>query len=324
MNRVAILGGGAWGTALALAAARAGRHVTLWARNPATVGAIDARHQNPAHLPGVMLSGSIVATRDIAQAGAADIVLLAVPAQVLRSVAALTATHIAPGTPVVSTAKGIERGTRLRMTEVIAETIRGATPAVLSGPSFAGEVARGLPTAVTIAAADENLALALCRAFGSAAFRPYAETDMIGVELGGALKNILGIAAGIVAGRELGASALAALVARGFAELRRFAEAEGARPDTLMGLSGLGDVVLTCAGPLSRNFAYGRAIGSGAPRPAALAEGAETAAVAADMARRNGIEAPLIAAVAAIIDGSLTVDAAIDRLMARPLKREAD
>ena len=324
MNRVAILGGGAWGTALAIVAARAGKHVTIWARDAGTVAAINARHGNPAHLPGVVLAGTIVATHELSLAAAADIVMIAVPAQATRSVATAVATYITPGTPVVATAKGIERGGGKRMSEVIAEAMEHAVPAVLSGPSFAGDVARGLPTAVTIAAADEKLALDLCRAFGSAAFRPYAETDVIGVELGGAVKNILAIAAGIVAGRHLGSSAGAALVARGFAELRRFAEAEGAKPETLMGLSGLGDLVLTCSGPQSRNFAYGLAIGAGKERPAVLAEGVETASVARDIARRNKVDAPLIGAVAAILDGSLSVDAAVDGLMARPLKREAD
>jgi glycerol-3-phosphate dehydrogenase (NAD(P)+) len=214
---------------------------------------------------------------------------------------------------------------------------------VLSGPSFAADVARGLPTAVTIAADDERLALDLCHAFSHAAFRPYAETDMVGVEIGGAVKNVLAIAAGIVAGRELGASALAALVARGFAELRRLGAALGARSDTLMGLSGLGDLVLTCSSPQSRNFAYGKAIGDGtsavAPRTLIeriqsnasigadihhpLVEGVATAAVARDLARRHSVEMPIVEAVAAIIDGRLDVDAAIDGLMSRPLKREA-
>lgn len=323
MNRVAILGGGAWGTALAVAAARAGRHVTLWARDPGTVAAVNARHGNPAHLPGIVLAGTIAATRELSLAAAADIVLLAVPAQATRSVASAVASDIAPATPVVATAKGIERISGMRMTQVIAEAMPQAIPAVLSGPSFADDVARGLPTAVTIAATDPALALDLCRAFASATFRPYAETDVTGVEIGGAVKNILAIAAGIVAGRKLGASAQAALVARGFAELRRFAEAEGARPETLMGLSGLGDLVLTCSGPQSRNFAYGLAIGGGEDRPAVLAEGVETAAVARDIAKRNRIDAPLIGAVAAILEGSLSVDAAVDGLMARPLKHEA-
>jgi glycerol-3-phosphate dehydrogenase (NAD(P)+) len=212
------------------------------------------------------------------------------------------------------------------MSDVLAEVAPVALPAVLSGPSFAADVAQRLPTAVTIAAAEEEIALALCRALGHAAFRPYAETDVIGVEIGGAVKNVFAIAAGIVTGRRLGASALAALIARSFAELRRFAEALGARPETLMGLSGLGDLVLTCSGPQSRNFAYGRSIGEGrdlsAPHP--LVEGIETAAVARDLARKHGIDMPIVEAVAGILAGKLAVDAAIEGLMNRPLKRETD
>lgn len=325
MTDVGIIGGGAWGTALALVAARAGNDVTLWARDPGTVEAIAARHENPSYLPGITLDPRIAATADIAEAAGARIVILAVPAQTLRSVAILAAPHVAQGSAAIVAAKGLERGTGRRMTEVIAETIASATPAVLSGPSFAADVARGLPTAVTIAAAEESLALELCRALASPAFRPYGETDVIGVEIGGAVKNVLAIAAGIVAGRKLGASALAALIARGFAELRRLAEALGARPETLMGLSGLGDLVLTCAGPQSRNFAYGETVGAGGSRSGhhRLAEGAETAAVARDLARHLGVETPVVDAVAAILDGDLSIDAAIEGLMARPLKREA-
>ena len=323
---IGIVGGGAWGTALALVAARAGRTVTLYARDAATVAAINERRENIARLPGVALDAAITATGDLATAVAADAVLLAVPAQMVRTVAALVAPHLAAGTPLVICAKGLEHGTGKRLSEVVAEVAPNAIPAVLSGPSFAADVARGLPTAVTIAATDEALALALCHALGSAAFRPYAETDFVGVEIGGAVKNVLAIAAGIVSGRKLGASALAALVARGFAELRRLAEALGAKPETLMGLSGLGDLVLTCSGPQSRNFAYGVTIGSGGDRtaPHRLAEGIETASVARDLARRHAILMPIVEAVAAIIDGNLAVDAAIEGLMTRPLKREAD
>jgi len=197
---------------------------------------------------------------------------------------------------------------------------------VLSGPGFALDVARGLPTAVTIAAADEALALDLCRHFGGASFRPYAETDIVGVEIGGAVKNVLAIAAGIVSARQLGASALAALIARAFAELRRLAAAEGARADTLMGLSGLGDLVLTCSNAQSRNFSFGVLIGAGGDRdaPHRLAEGIATAAAARALARRHGVEMPIVEAVAAILDGALSVDAAIEGLMARPIRREAD
>lgn len=325
MTTVGIIGGGAWGTALALVAARAGKPVTLWARDAGTVEAIAGRHENPAYLPGIALDPAIAATADIAEAARADIVVLAVPAQTLRPVATLAAAHIAAGTPAIVAAKGIERGTAKRMTEVVAEAIPASTPAVLSGPSFAADVARGLPTAVTVAASDEALALELCRALASPAFRPYAETDVIGVEIGGAVKNVLAIAAGMVAGRSLGASALAALIARGFAELRRLATALGARPETLMGLSGLGDLVLTCSGPQSRNFAYGETVAAGGSRSGhhRLAEGVETASVARDLARRHGVETPIVDAVAAILDGDLSIDAALERLMARPLKREA-
>jgi glycerol-3-phosphate dehydrogenase (NAD(P)+) len=227
----------------------------------------------------------------------------------------------------VISAKGFERGSGKRLSEVVAGVLPGAVPAVLSGPSFAVDVARGLPTAVTIAAQDGALALELCHAFGSASFRPYAETDVIGVEIGGAVKNVLAIAAGVVAGAGLGASAQAALTARGFAELRRFGAAYGARPETLMGLSGLGDLVLTCSSLQSRNFSYGRAIGErGGPlrAPHALVEGIATAAVVRDVARERAIAMPISAAVAAILDGSTSVAEAVEDLMNRPLKAESD
>src|SRR5665213_130668 len=325
MQKVGIIGGGAWGTALAVVAARAGRSVTLYARDPAAVAAIARRHENASRLPGIALDRSIVATSEIVAATAADMVLLAVPAQTVRTVATLIAPFTAAGVPVIVCAKGLERGTDKRLTEIVAEVAPQTIPAVLSGPSFATDVARGSPTAVTIAAADADLALALCHALGGPTFRPYAETDVIGVEIGGAVKNVLAIAAGIVSGRQLGASSLAALVARGFAELCRLAEAVGARPETLMGLSGLGDLVLTCSGPQSRNFAYGMRIGAGQRDSAhPLAEGIETAAVARDLARRHAILMPIVEAVAAILEGALGVDAAIESLMTRPFKREAD
>ena len=325
IESVGVIGGGAWGTALALTVARAGRAVRIWARDRDTVAAIDERHENPRYLPGVRLE-HIPATDLIAVALRADAVILAVPAQAVRAVTTTAAPYIPAGTPLIVAAKGLEHGTDKRLSEVVGETASQAIPAVLSGPSFAADVARGLPTAVTVAAEDEALALSLCRALASASFRPYAETDMVGVEIGGAVKNVLAIAAGIVAGRELGASALAALTARAFAELRRLGEAMGARPDTLMGLSGLGDLVLTCSGPQSRNFSYGLLLGRGgdpdAPHP--LAEGIATAAVARGLARRHAVSAPIVDAVAAIIDGALTIDAAIEGLMTRPLRREAD
>ncbi|CAN5431166.1 NAD(P)H-dependent glycerol-3-phosphate dehydrogenase [soil metagenome] len=324
IETVGVIGGGAWGTALALVAARAGRSTTLWARDPATLAALRERNENTRYLPGIRLDAAMTASKDMPAALAANLVILALPAQTIRAVSQAARQHLRPGTPVVIAAKGLERGTDKRLSEVVAETMPQAVPAVLSGPSFAADVARGLPTAVTIATADASLALALCHALAGPTFRPYAETDIVGVEIGGAVKNVLAIAAGIVAGRKLGASALAALVARAFAELRRLGEALGARPDTLMGLSGLGDLVLTCASPQSRNFAYGQRLGRGEPATGALAEGVATAAAARALARRHGIAMPIVEAVAAIIEGSLGIDAAIEGLMARPLKHEAD
>ena len=325
IESIGVIGGGAWGTALALTAARAGRTVRLWARDRDTVAAIDERHENPRYLPGISLD-HVPATESLSVALRADAVILAVPAQATRTVATAAAPYIPAGTPLIIAAKGLEQDTDKRLSEVIAEVAPETVPAVLSGPSFAGDVARGLPTAVTIAAEDGELALALCRALAGPGFRPYAETDLIGVEIGGAVKNVLAIAAGIVAGRELGASALAALTARAFAELRRLGETLGARSDTLMGLSGLGDLVLTCSGPQSRNFSYGLHLGRGGDpaTPHALAEGIATASVARDLARQYAVRTPIIDAVAAIIERALTINEAIDGLMNRPLRREAD
>ena len=323
---VGVLGGGAWGTALALTAARAGRLTKLWGRSIATVNAINQRRDNAKYLPGIAFDAPVAATVQLAEAVAAvDLVIVAVPAQAVRAVVGVVARHASASPPLIIAAKGLERGTAKRMTQVVGEAAPRLTPAVLSGPSFAIDVARGLPTAVTIAAADEGLALDLCRALGHGAFRPYAETDVLGVEIGGAVKNVLAIAAGIVAGRKLGASAVAALTARGFAELRRLGEALGARPDTLMGLSGLGDLMLTTSTTQSRNFSYGIAVGEGRDReaPHPLVEGIETAAVTRDLARRHTIDMPIVDAVAAVLAGTISVDAAIESLMSRPLKREA-
>jgi glycerol-3-phosphate dehydrogenase (NAD(P)+) len=320
IERIAVVGAGAWGTALALVAERAGSSVVLWGRS--VDGLIKSR-ENAAYLPGIRLPDAIEITDRIERVLDAGAILLAVPTQTVRSVAAQLSA-IRDDTPVVLCAKGLERGTGLRPTEVLERVLPPAVPAVLSGPSFAIDVARGLPTAVTIAASEPRLAMALCNALGSSSFRPYAETDLVGVEIGGAFKNVLAIAAGIVAGRRLGASASAALVARGFAELRRIGAAMGARPETLMGLSGLGDLVLTCSSEQSRNFAYGRALGLGIAPADRLAEGAATAPVARDLARRHGVEMPITEAIASIIEGEIDIDDAIGMLMSRPFKREID
>lgn len=323
--RVAVLGGGAWGTALALVTAKAGRSVTLWARDPAAVRAINDRHENARRLPGVALPETIVATGDIGAAVGADAVLAVVPAQTFREVMAAAAPNLAAGTPVVQCAKGLERTSGLTLSQVLEDVAPQARAAVLSGPGFASDVAAGLPTAVTVAAADEALARDLSNALATPAFRPYAETDVAGVEIGGAIKNVLAIAVGIVVGRGLGASASAAAIARGFAELRRLGTALGADGETLMGLSGLGDLVLTCTSGQSRNFAFGRRLGSGDKADAGdLVEGVPTAFAARDLARRLDVDMPIVEAVAAVLAGDLGVDDAIDGLLARPLKRERD
>jgi glycerol-3-phosphate dehydrogenase (NAD(P)+) len=324
-DRIAVLGGGAWGTALANVAARAGREVVLWEYDAANAERL-ARQRESTFLPGVRIEDSIAVTRELADAARAEAVLLVVPAQATRPVAERLAGTIAPGTPAIVCAKGIERGTHRFMTEVIAECAPKAVPAILSGPSFAADVARGLPTAVTLATADEALAGELVRALASRGFRPYQSTDVRGVEIGGAAKNVLAIAAGVVAGRGLGASAQAALTTRGFAELVRFGRAHGAKPETLMGLSGLGDLILTCSSPQSRNFSFGAQLGKGlAPRDihGGLAEGVFTAPVLLEMAQAKGVDMPISAAVDAMLTGRLSVDEAIESLLTRPLRAEA-
>jgi glycerol-3-phosphate dehydrogenase (NAD(P)+) len=321
-HSVAVIGAGAWGTALATVAARAGRSVTLWARNAEHAARIAAQRENP-RLPGVQLAPEIVVTSELALAARADMLLIATPAQHLRGAVNMLASYLAGPTPVVACAKGIEHGTHRFMTDVIAEAAPHAEPAILSGPSFADDVARGLPTAVTLAARDEVLASDLVQALGSQTFRPYHSSDVRGVEIGGAAKNVLAIAVGIAVGRRLGASAQAALTTRGFAELTRVGRALGARGETLTGLSGLGDLILTCSSPQSRNFALGLALGRGEPPPAGkLAEGEFTAPVLIELAASQHIEMPVSEAVAAILSGRSTVDAAISGLLARPFKAE--
>jgi glycerol-3-phosphate dehydrogenase (NAD(P)+) len=319
---VAVIGAGAWGTALAAVAARAGRNVLLYARDAAHAAQIQATRVNP-RLPGVPLDPGINVTTDIAAAARADLILVVTPAQHLRAAVMHLAPRLAKATPVIACAKGIERGTHKFMTDVIAEAAPDAIPAILSGPSFADDVARGLPTAVTLATRDEALASSLVQALGSPTFRPYHTTDVRGVEIGGAAKNVLAIAAGIVAGRGLGASALAALTTRGFSELARLGRACGARAETLAGLSGLGDLILSCASLQSRNFALGIALSRGEEPPAGkLAEGMFTAPVLIELAASRKIEMPVSNAVAAILSKRLTIDAAIEGLLTRPFKAE--
>jgi glycerol-3-phosphate dehydrogenase (NAD(P)+) len=302
--------------------------VTLWAREKAVIDSIRSKHENELFLVGVTLPEAISATGDLAQAAKADALLIGAPAQHLRATLEQLKPHLVSGTPLVLCAKGIERGTGKLMTEVLIETVPGCEPAILSGPSFARDVARNLPTAVTIAAAKMDVARALQAAFGHMTFRPYASDDLTGVALGGAAKNVYAIACGIVAGMGLGESARAALLSRSFAELCRLGEAMGARTETLMGLSGLGDLVLTATSVSSRNYAFGFDVGKAMPRDQLfapgrpLAEGIETAPALAARAKRHNVELPIAQTTAEILSGAIALDAAIPRLMSRPLKTE--
>ncbi len=328
IDSVGIIGGGAWGTALALSLRRSGRDVVLWAREPEVVAGINERHLNAAFLPGVALDPAIRATGKLAELARSDALMLVAPAQHVRAVSQQLKPHLRKGQPIVLCAKGIEQQSGRLMGEVLDETVPEAPRAVLSGPSFAADVARGLPTALTIACANEPMGRVLAERLGNRSLRLYWTSDLVGVELGGALKNVLAIAAGIVDGKGLGASAHAALVTRGFAELRRFGEALGARPETLTGLSGLGDLILTCGSAQSRNMSLGRALGQGQSLAQALGgrtavtEGVYTAVAVRRIAAEKGIEMPICSAVCDIVEGRLSVADAIGRLMQRPLKPE--
>jgi len=329
VRRLAIIGGGAWGTALATVAARAGREVALWARDPDVVIAINRRHENPAFLPGVALAPEITATGDAAAALAgAAAALIVVPAQFLRGVLDALAPLLPTGLPLLLCAKGIETGSLMTMAEIAGDILPGNPLAVLSGPSFAAEVARGLPTAVTIAGRDPAVTQAFIAALGTPRFRPYASPDPTGVELGGAVKNVLAIACGITEGRALGENARAALITRGLAEMVRLGEAKGAAAETFRGLSGLGDLVLTCTATQSRNYTLGVALGRGASLDEALAgkravvEGVATAAAVAALAARHRIEMPISAAVDAVLHRGMAIDAMIEALLSRPYRSE--
>ena len=321
---IGVLGAGAWGTALAQVLASDGSPVILWAYEPDVVAAINETHVNPVYLAGRVLSPKVFATGDIRALGQCDAVLVVPPAQHLRGLLAQV-----PGrAPRILCAKGIEAGSGMLMSEV-AEAVSGDAPiAVLSGPTFAHEVAAGLPTAITLACADEALGAVLATRIARPGFRPYSSTDIVGAEIGGAVKNVLAIACGVVEGAGLGQNARAALIARGFAEMTRFGLARGARAETLSGLSGLGDLVLTCSSVSSRNFSLGVGLGQG--RTAAdlladrrtVAEGASTAPVLAEAAAAAGVDMPIVDAVCALLAGRMAVGAVVERLLARPLKSE--
>ncbi|WP_333793050.1 NAD(P)H-dependent glycerol-3-phosphate dehydrogenase [Hyphomicrobium sp.] len=328
INSIGVIGGGAWGTALAQTLTLAGRRVVLWAREPETVADISTRHVNRAFLPGIELDPRLEATSSLRDCAALDAILLVCPAQHVRAVTQALAPHVRAGQPLIVCAKGVEQASGKLMGEILAETVPDMVPAVLSGPSFAADVARGLPAALTIACRNEVLGKTLAERLGDRQLRLYWSDDLIGVELGGALKNVLAIAAGIVDGKGLGASAHAAIVTRGFAEMRRLGRVLGARPETMMGLSGIGDLVLTCGSKQSRNMSLGRALGQGESVEAvlgqriAVTEGVYTAAAVVRLAEQKRIDMPITMAVHAVLEARLSVDDAISGLMSRPFKAE--
>jgi glycerol-3-phosphate dehydrogenase (NAD(P)+) len=330
MAHIGVVGAGAWGTALAQVAAKAGQQVTLWALEPEVVAAIQENHENTAFLPGVILDDAITGTSDLGRMTDADVILAVVPAQFMRATLNRLAQYVREGTPVVLCSKGIEQGSLKLMTEVLAEELPYCIGAVLSGPSFAKDVALGLPTAVTLACEDPDLGASLVGMLGIATFRPYLTSDLVGAEIGGAVKNVLAIACGMAQGRGLGESARAALITRGFTEMTRLGVALGGNAKTLAGLCGLGDLVLTCSSISSRNFSLGVALGEGQSLDEALsgkrsvAEGAATAPALLALAQSKGVSMPICEGVAAILAGRVGVAHAIEALLSRPFKAEAD
>ncbi|HMB78156.1 MAG TPA: NAD(P)H-dependent glycerol-3-phosphate dehydrogenase [Kiloniellaceae bacterium] len=325
---IGVVGAGAFGTALAIATARAGRAVVLWARNPDLAAALEKDRENAVYLPGPKLAPDIAVTADLARVAACDVLLLVVPAQTLRPLCERLAPLVAAGTPLVSCAKGIEQESDCLMTEVLAAELPGNPAAVLSGPTFAIEVARGLPSAVTLAASDEALGRELVVSLGSRSFRPYLSMDPVGAQVGGAVKNVLAIACGIVTGRALGDNARAALITRGLAEIGRLGLAKGGRRETLMGLSGLGDLTLTCGAMQSRNYSLGVALGEGRglteilAERRSVAEGVYSAAAVNHLARKLELDMPITAAVDDVLNRGADIEDSIGGLLARPFKYE--
>ncbi len=323
--KIGVIGAGAWGTALGQVAASGGETVKIWALEPEVVESINRARENRLFLPGIRLEPGLEATGDLDTLVACDALLVVTPAQHLRRVLQrLPESRI----PLVLCAKGIEEGTGLLMHEVAQDVRPGAPIAILSGPTFAHEVAAGLPTAVTLASEDFEVGERLVARLARRAFRPYRSDDVAGAEVGGAVKNVLAIACGVVEGRQLGLNARAALISRGFREMTRFGIAKGARTETLAGLSGLGDLVLTCSSTSSRNFSLGKGIGEGAAAADLLAdrrtvaEGAFTAPVLKQAADRLGVDMPIVAAVCALLDGRIGVEDTVASLLARPLRDE--
>ncbi len=328
VKNIGIIGAGAWGTALATVVVRSGCRATLWARNPKVATDINIHHENHTYLPGIQLDETIVATSDLADFSDKDALLFVTPAQVLSETAKKLEPHIKHPLPVAICSKGLERGTNRLLSDVLKQAMPQAVTCILSGPSFAVDVANHLPTAVTLASEDIDIAQALANALGSPSFRPYASRDIIGAQIGGAVKNVLAIACGIVEGKYLGESARSALTCRGFAELTRFGRAHGAKMETLGGLSGLGDLILTCSSQTSRNMSLGYALGQGKSLEEimktrkSVTEGVHTAGVVCEIAALKDIEMPICEAVRDIVAGTTSVDQAIKNLMARPFRQE--
>jgi glycerol-3-phosphate dehydrogenase (NAD(P)+) len=327
-NTIGVLGAGAWGTALAQTAASAGRSVILWSFEQDVADVINKQHENTIYLPDVALHESIDAVTALTDLDACDAILAVAPAQHLRRVLEGFAPFAPRGIPIVLCAKGIEQSSLQLMTDVLAETIPSAIPAVLSGPSFAIDTSKGLPTAVTLACEDEAIGNGLIQALGTPRFRPYLATDLTGAEVGGAVKNVLAIACGISEGRDLGKSAHAALISRGFAEMVRLGMALGGQRETLSGLCGLGDLVLTCSSPQSRNMSCGLALGRGVhlddimSSRRAVTEGVASAPAVVSLAKRHGVEMPICEAVDHILAGRVSVEDAIEGLLNRPFTLE--
>jgi len=323
---IGVIGGGAWGTALAQAFSAGGRDVTIWARESEVVEAVNTNHENTVFLPGIPLDSNLTATESLSEAISKDITLLVTPAQHMRSALQSMKDEIAEGQTLVICSKGIELESGLLLSQVAEEEVPHANIAVLTGPTFASEIASLLPCAVTIAAKDENVARNLQEALGVKHFRPYVTADVIGTQLAGAIKNVIAIACGIVYGRQLGESARAALLTRGVAEIARLGSAMGAQPETLLGMCGIGDLTLTASSLQSRNFSFGAAIGEGKTMEKilgtrnAVTEGVHTAKATLDLAQKHNVDMPITETIYKCLHEGLPVDDAIEELLNRPLK----
>ena len=326
-SSIGVIGGGAWGTALAQVQAAAGRDCTLWALEAEVVASVNDMHENPHYLPGLKLSTNLKATDDLKVLAGQDIILVVTPAQHMGAILTDLAPHLTPNKPIVICSKGVEIKSARLLSHVAVEILpKGQPIAVMSGPNFAREIAGGMPSAITIAAEDESLAQKLQEGLGAKRFRPYTSHDMVGAQLGGAIKNVIAIAAGIVAGRKMGESARAALITRGVAEIGRLCVAMGGKRETLLGMCGVGDMMLTCSSPLSRNFSLGLALGEGEKLEDVLAsrnsvtEGVYTAEAALKLAKNHAVDMPITQSVYEALSGKLSIDAAIDAVLNRPFK----